>query len=142
MSVIDKSTSRDAALQEAFGAEIAALYAQSARGEANAALQRALELRSFLAVAEEQLEQVHNIVESDGQMGELSSDDSHRHDQWIEAAVASCDLYGFALDELLLTMPPPSHPNVPRAGLRPKVTATAPPAPAGPRAGAVRARRP
>ncbi|MFC9948243.1 hypothetical protein [Streptomyces pratensis] len=142
MSVIDKSTSRDAALQEAFGTEVDALYAQSACGEANAALQCALELRSFLAVAEEHLERVHNIAESDCQMGELSSDDLHRHDQWIEAAEANCDLYGSALDELLLTMPPPSHPNVLRAGPRPKATATAPPVPAGPRAGAVQARRP
>ncbi|MFH9474458.1 hypothetical protein [Streptomyces globisporus] len=142
MSVVDTSTSRDAALQEAFGAEVDELYAQAARGETNAVLQRALELRSFLTVAEEHLERVHNIAESDSQMGELSSDDLDRHDQWIEAAVASCDLYESALDELLLTMPPPSHPNGPRAGPRPKVTATAPPAPAGPRAGAVRARRP
>ncbi|MFI7364121.1 hypothetical protein ACIBO4_18495 [Streptomyces sp. NPDC050149] len=141
MSVIDKSTSRDAALQESFGAEVDALYAQSACGEANAALQCALELRSFLAVAEKHLERVHNIAESDGQMGELSSGDLHRHDQWIEAAEANCDLYGSALDELLLTMPPPSHPNVLGAGPRPKVTATALPAQAGPRAGAVQARR-
>ncbi|ROQ70194.1 hypothetical protein EDD93_4705 [Streptomyces sp. 840.1] len=142
MSSIDRSTTRDAVLQEAFGAEVAALYAQAARGEANAVLQCALELRSFLTVAEEHLERVHNIVESDSQMGELSGDDLNRHDQWIEAAVASCDLYDSALDELLLTMPPPSHPNVPRAGLRPNVAATAPPTPAGLRAGAVRAQRP
>lgn len=142
MSVIDKSTSRDVALQEAFGAEVDALYAQAACSEANAALQCALELRSFLAVAEEHLERMHSIAESDCRMGELSSDDLHRHDQWIEAAEANCDLYGFALDELLLTMPPPGHPNVSRAGPQPKVTATAQPAPAGPRAGAVQARRP
>ncbi|MEU4176460.1 hypothetical protein [Streptomyces sp. NPDC026589] len=141
MSVIDTSTSRDAALQEAFGAEVDVLYAQAARGEANAVLQSALELRSFLAVAEEHLERAHNIAEADGRMGELSSADLDRHDQWIEAAVASCDLYESALDELLLTTPP-SDPNGPRAGPRPKVTATAPPTPAGPRAGAVRARRP
>ncbi|MEU7405090.1 hypothetical protein [Streptomyces sp. NPDC044948] len=143
MSVIDTSTTRDAALQEAFGAEVDLLYAQAARSEANAALKGALELRSFLAVAEEHLERVHSIAESDGQMGELPSDDLHRHDQWIEAAEANCDLYGSALDELLLTMPPPSHPNVPCPGpRRPEVTATAPPAPARPRAGTVRARRP
>ncbi|MFJ5045516.1 hypothetical protein ACIQH7_09870 [Streptomyces anulatus] len=142
MSVVNTSTSRDAALQEAFGAEVAALYAQAARGEANAALRNALDLRSFLAVAEEHLERVHNIAESDSQMGELSSADLDRHDQWIEAAVASCDLYESALDELLLTMAPPSDPHGPRAGPRPKVTATAPPAPAAARAGAVRARRP
>ncbi|MFF2508731.1 hypothetical protein ACFVTY_36000 [Streptomyces sp. NPDC058067] len=52
MRVVDKSSSRDAALREAFGAEVAELYTQAARGEANAALQRALELRSFLAIAE------------------------------------------------------------------------------------------
>ncbi|MFF4859883.1 hypothetical protein ACFY2N_33950 [Streptomyces rubiginosohelvolus] len=142
MSGIGTLSSRDAALQKAFGAEVDVLYAQAARGEANAALQSALELRSFLAVAEEHLERVHNIAESDSQMGELSRADLDRHDQWIEAAVASCDLYESALDELLLTMPPPSDLHGPRAGPRPKVTATAPPAPAGPRAGAVRAQRP
>ncbi|MFE3374605.1 hypothetical protein [Streptomyces anulatus] len=141
MSGIDTSTSRDAALQEAFGAEVDVLYAQAARGEANAVLQRALELRSFLAVAEEHLERVHNIAESDSRMGELSSADLDRHDQWIEAAEASCDLHESALDELLIAMPP-SDPNGPRAGPRRKVTAIALPAPAGPRAGAVRTRRP
>ncbi|MEU3975227.1 hypothetical protein [Streptomyces bacillaris] len=141
MSGIDTSTSRDAALQEAFGAEVAALYAQAARGEAYAVLQSALELRSFLAVAEEHLERVHNIAESDSQMGEQSRADLDRLDQWIEAAVASCDLYESALDELLLTLPPPSDPHGPRAGPRPKVTATAPSARAGPHAGAVQARR-
>lgn len=146
MSVIDKSTSRDAALQEAFGAQVAALYAQTARGEANVALQRALELRSFLAVVEEQVarvrERVHAATAADGDMADLSADDLRWDADWLEAALAGRDGYAAALDELLLAMPPPSHPNVPRAGPRPKVTATAPPDPAGPRAGAVRARRP
>lgn len=146
MSVTDRSTSRDAALEEAFGAKAAELYAQAARGEANAALQRALELRSFLAVAEEQVarvrDRVHAATAADGDMGDLSADDLRWDADWIEAALASRDGYTAALDELLRTMPAPSQPAAPHAELRPKITATAPPAPAIPRAGAVRTRRP
>ncbi|MFD9224904.1 hypothetical protein ACFWDI_34015 [Streptomyces sp. NPDC060064] len=146
MSVIDKSTSRDAAVQEAFGAEVAELYAQAARGEANAALQRALELRSFLAVAEEQVarvrDRVHAATAADGDMGELSADDLRWDADWLEAALAGRDGYTAALDELLRTMPAPTQPAVPRADVSPKIPATAPPAPAAPRAGAVRIHRP
>ncbi|MEU8482361.1 hypothetical protein [Streptomyces sp. NPDC048641] len=113
MSVIDKSTSRDAALQEAFGAEVADLYAQAARGEANAALWRALELRSFLAVAEEQVARVrdraHTALAADWDMDDLSAEDLRWDADWLEAALAGRDGYTAALDELLRTMPPPSQ---------------------------------
>ncbi|MFD9073297.1 hypothetical protein [Streptomyces lasiicapitis] len=146
MSVIGKSTSRDAALQEAFGAEVAELYAQAARGEANAALQRALELRSFLAVAEEQVARVrdraHAATAADADMDDLSAADLRWDADWLEAALAGRDGYTAALDALLRTMPPPTQPAALRADLCPRITATAPPAPAAPSAGAVRIRRP
>ncbi|MFE7272484.1 hypothetical protein [Streptomyces sp. NPDC057623] len=146
MSVIDKSSSRDAALQEAFGAEVAELYAQAARGEANAALQRALELRSFLAIAEEQVarvrDRVHSATESDGDMDDLSAEGLRWDAQWLEAALAGRDGCIAALDEVLRTMPAPNQVAASRAGLSPKIAATAPPAPAASRAGAVRIRRP
>ncbi|AZP17870.1 hypothetical protein EJC51_18260 [Streptomyces aquilus] len=146
MSAIDKSSSRDAALQEAFGADIAELYAQAVRGEANAALQRALELRSFLAVAEEQVarvrDRVHAATAADGDMDDLSAEDLRWDADWLDAALAGRDGYTAALDELLRTMPAPNQVAVSRAGLSPKIAATAPPAPAAPRAGAARTRRP
>ncbi|MER5443408.1 hypothetical protein [Streptomyces sp. NPDC002790] len=146
MSVIDKSSSRDAALQEAFGAEVAELYAQTARGEADAALQRALELRSFLAVAEEQAarvrDRVHAATGSDGDMNDLSAEDLRWDADWLQAALAGRDGYTAALDELLRAMPAPNQAGPARPGLSPKIAATAPPAPAAPRAGVVRIRRP
>ncbi|MFD7017536.1 hypothetical protein [Streptomyces sp. NPDC059928] len=146
MSVIDKSTSRDAALREAFGAEVAELYAQAARGEADAALQRALELRSFLAVAEEQVarvrDRVHAATAAGADMDDLSATDLRWDADWLEAALAGRDAYTAALDELLRTMPPPTQPATRRADLSPKIPATAPPVPAASRAGAVRIRRP
>ncbi|MFE7889262.1 hypothetical protein [Streptomyces sp. NPDC057412] len=145
MSVIDKPTSRDAALQQAFGAEVAELYAQAARGEANAALQRALELRSFLATAEEQVarvrDRVHAATEPDGDMDDLSAEGMRRDADWLQAALAGRDSYTAALDELLRTMPAPNQVAPARAGLSPKIAATASPGPAAPRAGAVRIRR-
>ncbi|MFE1836461.1 hypothetical protein [Streptomyces sviceus] len=146
MSVIKRSSSRDAALQEAFGAEVAELYAQAARGEANAALQRALELRSFLAVAEEQVarvrDRVHAATAADGDMDDLSAEDLRWDADWLQAALAGRDGYTAALDELLRTMPPPNQVAVSRAGVSPKIAATAPSAPAASRARAVRTRRP
>ncbi|MDL2075767.1 hypothetical protein QNN03_04875 [Streptomyces sp. GXMU-J15] len=146
MSVIQRSSSRDAALQEAFGAEVAELYAHATRGEASAALQRALELRSFLAVAEEQVarvrDRVHAATAADGDMDALSAEDLRWDADWLQAALAGRDGYTAALDELLRTMPPPNQVAVSRAAVSPKIAATAPPAPAASRAGAVRTRRP
>lgn len=144
MSVIDKPSSRDAALQEAFGSEVADLYAQAARAEANAAIQRALELRSFLAIAEEQVARVrdraHAATAADGDMDDLSAEDLRWDADWLEAALASRDGYTTALDELLRTMPAPNQVATARARLSPKIAATAPPASAASRAAAVRTR--
>ncbi|AJE81676.1 hypothetical protein SLNWT_1300 [Streptomyces albus] len=146
MNVTDKPSSRDAALQEAFGAEAAGLYAQVAQGEANTALQRALELRSFLAVAEEQVarvrDRVHAATGPDGDMGDLSAEDLRWDADWLDAALAARDGYSAALDELLRAMPAPDQAGPARPGSSPKITTAAPPAPAAPRAGAVRTRRP
>lgn len=147
MSVIDKSSSRDSALEEAFGASVAELYEQAARSEAGAALHHALELRSFLVVAEEVVvrvrDRVHDAMSPDRDLGELSADALRWDAEWLEAALASRDGYVAALDGLLRTMPAPDQ----RSGrpvqfAQPKITATAAPAPAAHRAGAAQARRP
>ncbi|MFI2204650.1 hypothetical protein ACH47Z_28460 [Streptomyces sp. NPDC020192] len=146
MSVIQKSTSRDPALEKAFGAAVAELYAQAAHSEVSAALQRALELRSFLAIAEEQVahvrDRVHGATAADRDMGDLSAAELRWDADWLEAALAGRQGYAAALDELLRAMPPTVQLSAQRAELSPKVTATAPPAPAASRAGAVRTRRP
>jgi len=147
MSVIDKSTSRDNALEEAFGASVAGLYAQAARLEVCAALHRALELRSFLAVAEEQVvrvrDRIHASMSCDRDLGDLSAEDLRWDAQWLDAALAGRDGYVAALDDLLRTMPAPDQrPPQPVQFAQPKITATAPPAPATGRAGAVRTHRP
>ncbi|MGW2917742.1 hypothetical protein ACWDBF_07740 [Streptomyces angustmyceticus] len=147
MSVIAKTTSRDQALENAFGARPAALYAQAAHPDASVALQRALELRSFLAVAEEQVarvrDRVHEATAADGDMGALSAEDLRWDAQWLEAALAARDGYVTALDDLLQTMPAPAeHPSRPVQKSQLKVTATAPPVPPTRGAGAVRTRRP
>jgi hypothetical protein len=144
MSVINKSSSRDTALEEAFGASVAELYAQAAGSEASAALHRALELRSFLVVAEEVVvrvrDRVHAAMSPGRDLGELSAEALRWDAQWLDAALASRNGYVAALDDLLRTMPGPGQrPRRPVQFAQPKITATAPPAPG---AGAVRASRP
>lgn len=144
MSVPHKPTSRDEALVSAFGAPIAELYAQATDSAVSAALYRALELRSFLAVAEEQVarvtEQVRDTPVTDRDRGDRSPDDLRMDAAWLEAALAGRDGYVAALDELLRTMPTPEqHPSHTPKPHPPQI---APPAPAPIRAGAVRARRP
>ncbi|MEU8784859.1 hypothetical protein [Streptomyces sp. NPDC048637] len=147
MSVIAKPTSRDQALETAFGACPAALYAQAVHPGASAALQRALELRSFLALAEEQVarvrDRVHEATAADGDMGALSAEGLRWDAQWLEAALEARDGYVNALDDLLQTMPDPGqHPSRPVSKAQLKVTATAPPVPPSRGAGAVQAHRP
>lgn len=146
MSVIDKSASRDAALEGAFGARVAELYLQAAGAGANAALQRALELRSFLALSEEQValvrDRVHEATAADRDMDGLSAEALRWDAQWLEAAVAGRNGYAAALDDLLRTMPAPEQRNRQQRHVQPKITAIAPPAPAARRAGEVRPRRP
>lgn len=147
MSVVRKPTSRDGVLAQAFGASLSELYAQAGNPKACTALTRALELRSFLAVAEEQVarvrDRIHDATAADRDMGELSADDLRFDVQWMEAALSARDGYATALGELLRTVPPPGvRPEWPVQLAQSRLTATLPSAPAPVRAGAVRARRP
>ncbi|MBM7167072.1 hypothetical protein JQK87_01255 [Streptomyces sp. G44] len=146
MSVVRKPTSQDEALAQAFGASLSELYARADTPEASAALTRALELRSWLALAEEQVarvrDRIYDATAADRDMGELSADDLRFDAQWIEAALSARAGYATALGELLRTMPPPGvRPERQVQLVQPRLTATLPPAPAPVRAGAVRARR-
>lgn len=146
MSVIEKISSQDGLLEQAFGAPVLELYAQATGPEASAALVRALELRSFLVVAEEQVARVrarvHAATAADRNMNELSADDLRFDARWLEAALSGRNGYVAALGELMRTMPEPGQrPARPLQLAQQKITAVASPAPAPSRAGAVRAHR-
>ncbi|MFJ1816774.1 hypothetical protein [Streptomyces sp. NPDC088139] len=148
MSVSLKPSSVDGRLQEVFGAPVAELYASATGPDTSAALARALELRSFLALTEEQVarvrDRVHADMAPDRDMGELSADKLRFDSQWLEAALDARDGYRAALGELLHTMPPPNQQPRPVRLAQPIAVASLPPSavPAPPRAGIPRARRP
>ncbi|MFB7328649.1 hypothetical protein [Streptomyces sp. NPDC056190] len=147
MSVRDKPCTQDARLHEVFGVPVTDLYEQAAGPDASAAITRALELRSFLALAEEQVarirDRVHEAMAPERDMDELSADDLRMDTQWLEAALAARDGYRAALDDLLRTMPPLHQQARPARFAQQTVTTTLPPAaaPAPARAGAARSRR-
>ncbi|MFG3078252.1 hypothetical protein [Streptomyces sp. NPDC048225] len=143
-----KPSTMDADLEDVFGNPVPELYEAAAAPDASPALARALELRSFLALTEEQVarvrDRVHADMDPDRDMGELSADKLRCDAQWLEAALEARDGYRAALGELLRTMPPPDQEIRPVRLTQPRATATLPPsaAPAPQRAGAARARRP
>ncbi|MFJ8177662.1 hypothetical protein [Streptomyces sp. NPDC094469] len=138
----------DSDLQQVFGAPVSELHEAAACPDASPALGRALELRSFLALTEEQVarvrDRVHADMDPDRDMGDLSSDQLRFDAQWLEAALEARDSYRTALGELLRTMPPPAQQPRPVRTAQLRATANLPPsaAPAPARAGAARARRP
>ncbi|OIJ91648.1 hypothetical protein [Streptomyces colonosanans] len=148
MSAQLKLSSSDDRLNRVFGAPVPDLYTQAVRPEASPALFRALELRSFLALAEEQVAQVrdrvHEAMAADRDMDELSAEDLRMDAQWLEAALDARDGYRAALDDLLRTMPPPGQRARPARTTQRLATAL-PPAVAAPvpkSAGAARTHRP
>ncbi|MFF7476812.1 hypothetical protein [Streptomyces sp. NPDC008092] len=144
----DRASTMDADLQQVFGAPVPELYESAVGRDASPALTRALELRSFLALTEEQVarvrDRVHRDMDPDRDMGELSADKLRFDAQWLEAALDARDSYRAALGELLRTMPPPAQQARPVRTTQLKATVAVPSsaAPAPPGAGAARARRP
>lgn len=117
MTTSTKPTSQDARLEEVFGAPLAQLYAAAAAGTATPAQQRALELRSFLALAEEQVtrvrERVHRNTAPDADMDSLSPSELRFDSEWMDAALSARAQYVTALSQLLRSMPPPDSPRPP-----------------------------
>ncbi|MFF6772763.1 hypothetical protein ACFY8W_04280 [Streptomyces sp. NPDC012637] len=149
MSARLKPSTVDGRLREVIGAPVAKLYETAMSADASPAVTRALELRSFLALAEEQVarvrDRVHAAMAPDRDMGELSAETLRMDAQWLEAALDARDGYRAALDDLLRTMPPLVRQLRPVQFTQPKATIALPSAVAAPapqRAGAVRARRP
>ncbi|CAL9457511.1 hypothetical protein [Streptomyces sp. enrichment culture] len=143
-----KATTMDGDLLKVFGSPVPELYEVAAGHDAPLALARALELRSFLALTEEQValvrDRVHADMDPDRGMDELSADTLRFDAQWLEAALEARDGYRAALGELLRTMPPPAQQARPIRTAQLRAPAALPPsaAPAPQRAGAARARRP
>ncbi|MFJ4918465.1 hypothetical protein [Streptomyces sp. NPDC088725] len=100
----------DGQLYEVFGAPVADLYAAASGPDASPALAHALELRSFLALAEEQVarvrDRVHDTMAPDRDMSELSAEKLRFDAQWLDAALDARSGYRAALDDLLRTGPP------------------------------------
>ncbi|MBN3933203.1 hypothetical protein IQ279_26980 [Streptomyces verrucosisporus] len=78
MSVRIKPCTQDGRLQEVFGVPVTDLYGQAAGPDASAVVTRVLELRNFLALAEEQVarirDRVHEAMAPERDMDELSAD--------------------------------------------------------------------
>ncbi|GLV88721.1 hypothetical protein Slala04_01750 [Streptomyces lavendulae subsp. lavendulae] len=114
MSASTKPSSQDIRLEEVFGAPVGELYEQAAAGIAPPSVSRALELRSFLALTEEQVARVRDRVYAamapDRDMNELSADQLRMDSQWMDAALSARGEYLTALGELLKTMPAPTNP--------------------------------
>ncbi|MGW7005900.1 hypothetical protein ACWGCW_24615 [Streptomyces sp. NPDC054933] len=137
MSIRHVPSTLDGRLQKIFDAPVVELYEMATDLDASAAVTRAMELRSFLALAEEQVARVRDRVReamaADRDMDELSADELRMDAQWLEAALDARDGYRAALDDLLRTMPPPGQPPRPVRMAQPTVTTTLPPAVGGPR---------
>ncbi|WSQ12923.1 hypothetical protein OG604_37015 [Streptomyces sp. NBC_01231] len=149
MSIRNKPCTQDGRLQEVFGVPVTDLYETAANPDASAALTRAMELRSFLALAEEQIarirDRVHEAMAPERDMDELSVDQLQMDAEWLRAALGARNGYRTALDGLLRTMPAPVRQPGPLRITQQRITATsssAKAAPAPQRAGAARARRP
>ncbi|MYS36730.1 hypothetical protein K388_02738 [Streptomyces sp. KhCrAH-43] len=143
-----KTSTMDGELQQVFGKPVSALHEAAVAHDVSPALARALELRAFLALTEEQVARVRDRVyadmDPDRDMGELSADKLRFDAQWLEAALDAREGYRAALGELLRTMPPPVQRSRPVRTTQLQATATLPAvaAPVPPRAGAARAPRP
>ncbi|MER5567191.1 hypothetical protein ABT083_13405 [Streptomyces goshikiensis] len=141
MSASAKPSSQDARLEEAFGISLARLYAAAAAGDATPAEHRALELRSFLALAEEQVacvrDRVHQYTAPEADMGTLSASELRFDAQWMDTALSVRIRYVTALGELLRAMPPASTaqaspPKLDQPRITTDPTPPIPPATAGP----------
>ncbi|MFD8847637.1 hypothetical protein [Streptomyces sp. NPDC059604] len=142
MSIRFKPSSVDERLHQAFGTPVVELYESADSSDASPSLVRVLEMRSFLALAEEQvarvLDHVRTMAPTLG-MGELPADELRLEAQWLEAALGARDSYRTALDNLLRTMPPGRQP---RTRMAPTTLSPPAAAPAPNRSGTVRDHRP
>ncbi|MFG2996601.1 hypothetical protein [Streptomyces sp. NPDC048340] len=104
-----KPTTQDPAIEAAFGQPVGELHQRATAGLAEPALHRVMELRAFLAVAEEHLsrirDRVHQSTAPQRDLGELNPDDLRMDAQWVDAAVGARTELLTALTNILTSMP-------------------------------------
>lgn len=109
MNATEMPTTHDTAIVEALGRPLAVLYAQAVAATSEPTLQRVLELRSFLALVEDQAaktrERIRQAVDPTGDL--YSVDPQHLRFQtaMLEAALDVGRTYGQTLRELLAAAP-------------------------------------
>lgn len=116
MNAAEMPTTQDTAIVEALGRPLTVLYAQAAGGTVEPMVQRVLELRSFLALVEDQAVKTRDrIRQAADPAGDLYSVPA-RHLRWqtaqLEEALDVGRKYGQTLQELLAatsTQSPPGH---------------------------------
>ncbi|MGW8697671.1 hypothetical protein ACWGOK_12210, partial [Streptomyces eurythermus] len=136
MSAQHRPSSADDRLHEVFGAPVGDLHTAAVLPNASPALARALELRSFLAVAEEQVarvrDRVHATMAPDRDMDELSAEALRWDQQWLQAALEARAGYRTALDQLLRAMPAPGQHTRTTRTAQPALSSAPPTAAGGP----------
>lgn len=133
MSVTDRPSSQDPVLEATFGAPVHQLYPAAEAPGASPALRRALELRSFLVLAEEQVarvrDRVHAATDPGHHQDTLSADALRMDAEWLQAALEARAGYRTALDSLLRTMPRPPAAGAGKVQFnQPRITMALPPA--------------
>ncbi|MEE4543996.1 hypothetical protein V2S66_18720 [Streptomyces sp. V4-01] len=115
MNAAEMPTTQDTAIVEALGRPLTVLYTQAVAGTAEPAVQRVLELRSFLALVEDQAAKIcHRIRLAVDPAGDLyGADPQHLRFQTalLEAALETGRTYRRTLQELLAVTPAASPPN-------------------------------
>ncbi|WP_129287519.1 hypothetical protein [Streptomyces sp. GZWMJZ-114] len=102
-------SSLDTRLVATFGAPVSELYIVATTSKPPAGLPRALELRSFLALAEQQVarvrDRVHAYTAPERDMGELSAQAMRYDAEWLDAALEARSGYRNALSSVLAADP-------------------------------------
>ncbi|WP_318209504.1 MULTISPECIES: hypothetical protein [unclassified Streptomyces] len=110
MTVRITPSSQDDRLAEIFGAPLNQLYRAA---DKDARTRRALELRSFLALTEQQVVRVRDRVHAGSapgrSMDELSEEALRMDAEWMKAALSTRRAYLVALDEVLRADPSPEQ---------------------------------
>lgn len=105
MNAAEMPSTQDAVIVEAFGRPLAVLYARAAAGTVEPAVQRVLELRSFLALVEDQAAKVRQrilqAVDPAGDLYAFSGQDLRFQSAMLEAALDTGRTYGKTLRGLL-----------------------------------------
>jgi len=109
MNAAEMPTTQDTAIVEALGRPLAVLYAQAAAGTVEPMAQRVLELRSWLAMVEDQTLQtrlrIHHATAGAADLYGLSTDDLRFDVAFLDATLRAGRRCAQALGELLQTVP-------------------------------------